>query len=425
MKAPLVSLFVALIACQPTGETKSPTAAQWQSETKASLRDDTPQAEQDLQAHIASRNDYITRSVTPILEQTQTLDGVLLGETAQERAPGPVAFDASVRFCRKYVTLPKLLPFEERRLKTFFEDLSKADQAKLAKLYNQKKVLEDFRLHFSLLQADGYQILLAQNQAVGANWFAELHSLLLASEVLTFEHQFESKASEATLAELADTLTIRNQSRAMLATQTAMLAAFEGVIAGGNPQAVLELAKLSRDQVGTPTPATTEDARALVGSISTEALDVAAALEVSMRQAHGDKNYEHAYQEVLVSVLEQIEKAQDEASLYEIVDEQARMAKAAEVEQRRKTTQERLIARAKELGTDKAREVFAGLPYGQQFLAGADAVEKLREGDPRGALEAAAEAAPSGPIGSGIKAALGLAFAGSAAIKRRRPARHG
>ena len=97
-----------------------------------------------------------------------------------------------------------------------------------------------------------------------------------------------------------------------------------------------------------------------------------------------------------------------------------RAAKQHEFQQKAGDAKERLTARAKELGTSKAREILGGLPYGKQMLAGTDALTKLRGGDPRGALESAVEAVPEGKIGSAIKMAMKLAFAASDAVKRRR-----
>ena len=139
-----------------------------------------------------------------------------------------------------------------------------------------------------------------------------------------------------------------------------------------------------------------------------------------MRAAVGDKSYEHAYQSGLVQTLQQIEDAQAEASLYDTIDEQAKMAKQRERQQLRETAQERLMARAKELGVEKAKGFLAALPGGKQLLAGLNAIKELRAGNPRGALMAALEAAPAGPVSEGLKTASKVAFAAADHAKRKR-----
>lgn len=270
------------------------------------------------------------------------------------------------------------------------------------------------------MQGAGYHILLEQNRAVGLAWGAELRALYLGAGVVAFERRYETKASTETLGAVAELLALRAQARVILAGNTALLAAYEGVSHGGDPEAVRGLAQAIAEQLAQPRDAASLDPRAFLDGLGAEGLEIAASLEANMRAAQGDANYEKVYQRELVQTLQEIEEAQQEAALADQIDQQARAVALAQAKTLRDTAQQRLVERAKAMGMAKGQQLLAAMPYGAQLTQGLAALRELRAGNPRGALMAAADAAPPGAIGQGIKTALKLAFAVADTIKKRR-----
>lgn len=384
---------------------------EWQADAKSRVAAKAPEAEADLVRHIDQQRGRVHEATEQVTASSVLLCDAILGEhTYLDHVPAkPVT--AWVGVMRKYSAVPKLVPFEDRRLNHFFEDLPASAKKKMAKAAVKPAVREQLNHANGGLQGVAYNALLEHDRAVTANWNAELMSFYLGSKVITHERLVEDEVGEEVLDEIARMLEDRAQSRALLATQTAILGLYEGVSDGGDPESLLVLARSAKAQYAARTKVSREEARAFVDGMQGEALDIAAVLEASMRTAVGDQSYEKVHQKTLVRVMEDIEKAQQTTSVYDQIDAQAKQAKRAETKQQLGSMKDRLTARAQELGMAKAKEVIGGLPYGSQFLAGADALGQLRAGNARGALEAAANAAPPGPIGEGIRTALKLAFA--------------
>jgi hypothetical protein len=391
----------------------------WQSDAKAQAREKTPEMEQDLVRSMQQQNGRITPMREQVEASTAALGDILLGKAPMRGLP-PARFEDQTRLVTKQLSFPELLPFEQRELNKFFAPMSAADTQRLKKLASNRELMQRITESLKWVQSAGYMILLEQNRAMTLNWSAELMALYLGSKAIAFERMTESKVGDDTLDAIAAALSNRDQSRALLVTHTGTLAAFEGVSQGGDPKAITTLAEAIKAQTSTEPQTSREAARAFLDGIQGEALDVAASLEAGMRDAVGDKSYENAYQAGLVQTLQQIEDAQAEVSIYEQIDEQAKQAKRREAQQLRRNAKERLVARAKELGLEKAKGFIGALPGGKQLLAGLRAIKELRAGNPRGALEAALEAAPPGPIGTGLQTASKLAFAVADAAKRRR-----
>jgi hypothetical protein len=286
--------------------------------------------------------------------------------------------------------------------------------------YKDAKFVEQSRITMPTFDALGAYLLKEQEGTMGVSWSTELAAMQYAAEIIAFEHMYETEASDALIGELAAMMSLRDQARMQMATHTAMLATFEGVVHGGDAKAVMELAAASKKQIAEPPQVTAETARKFAADVGEQSLDIAASLEATMRAAHGDEVYERHYQRELVATLGEIEKAEDEASLYDMVDDAQKQARMQEIKERAKTVGARLTERAKSLGLEKAEQIISKLPFGSQIVSGIKALRELRNGNPRGALLAAIEAVPSGPIKEGMKTATTLGFAAEKMIKERR-----
>jgi hypothetical protein len=413
-----LTVLLVLSGCALFGK-KDTSMDKWQKDAHAHAKEATPEMERDLATRIEQQTERITEMDVQVVKSTDALADILQGK-APMGSLAPATFESQTKLLTKHLGFPKLRPFDERELNAFFEPMSDADQKKLQKLYKNRELATQVTTSLAWLQGAGYSILLEQNRAVALNWGAELMALWLGSEVLAFEKTTETKASNETLEKLAVTLAYRNHSRGLLVTNTAALAVFEGVAKGGDPAAISALAGAMQAHASVKPQATVEEVRAFVDGLEAEALDVAGALEAGMRGAVGDKSYDNAYQAGLVQTLGQIEKAQAQASIYQQIDDQAKQAKQAEAQELARTVKDRLVARAKELGVAKANGLIGAIPGGKQLLAGLRAIKELRNGNPRGALEAALEAAPPGAVGEGLRAASKIAFGIADTAKRAR-----
>lgn len=413
-------LSLALTGCALFGG-KNAETKQWEKDAKAQAKAATPEAERDMAELFEQQNERITEMRGQVEKSTNDLSDLLLGKAPMGGLPAST-FEAEATLLTKHLSFPHMLPFEERELNKFFAPMSKSDEAKLGKLYKNRPLADKVIASLRWLTSAGYLILLEQNRAVTLNWSAELMVLALGSQAIAFEKRTETKVGNDTLDALAVSLANRDQSRTLLVTHTGSLAVFEGIAQGGDPKAMTGLSNAMKAQAAASPESSREAARAFLDGISGEALDVAASLEAGMRGAVGDKSYENAYQDSLVMTLQQIEKAQNEPSVYDQIDQQARQAKQKEVAELARTAKDRLVARAKEIGLEQAKGFIGGLPGGKQLLAGLRAIKELRNGNPRGAIEAALEAAPPGPIGEGLKTASKIAFAVHDIAKRRKGA---
>lgn len=419
----LLASGCALFAGPAGGANKPQTAAQWKRDAKAQVAVSKPEQEEDMRTFVAQQNETTDAAVDKVVASTRALADVLLGKSPAFKGATPGRFDDHVIALRAHIEVPKLLPFEQRTLKHFFEPLSPEDTAAVGKVAGKPAAIAKLRAALEGVQGAGYSILLEHTRAVATNWGAELRTLYLGAKVVAFERAFETKASKETLDVVASMLATRAQTRELLALDTAMLAAFEGVSQGGDPKAITALAEAAATQLAVPRDPKQMDPRAFLDGLTGEGLDIAASLESNMRVAMGDKSYEHAYQRELVDTLQRIEEAEAQASIEDQIDAQARAVAIAQVRTLRDTAQQRLVDRAKAMGLEKAKALLGAMPYGAQLNAGMNALRELRAGNPRAALMSAADAAPPGPIGQGIKTALQLAFKVADVVKRRRATR--
>ncbi len=420
--AALTLLFIApATGCALFGGNKDTQSVKdWQNDSKTNIAAKTPEAEQKLQAKLVRDRERLEESLQKHLERAELSDDVILGTGTFNDSYEPDTFENQINLLRKYDLVRELETPENRLRGKFYKDGDPAAAKRLQKLYKQKELLDDIRVAFANTEGVGLYIIAEQRDNIRLNWSVELFALQYAAEIRSFENMLETKVSDATLQEMAAVMAIRDQTRALMVTHTAMLAAFEGIASGGDPKAVTELAKASKSQVNHKSDIGLKDAKAYVKSLSGESIDMAAALEVSMRAAVGDEEYERYYQGDLVRTLKTAEEAEAQESLYDQIDDVARAAKVKEFQQKARTVQDRLTERAKQFAGGKARKFIEALPYGKQALAGLDAVRELRNGNPEAAIDMAIDAAPAGPIQSGLTIAKKLGFAAAGARKRRR-----
>lgn len=420
---PSLLLLLPLVACAGL-QAKDPAMRAWSADAKRSIAQATPEQEAELQESLEWYRSRLDEGAAKHIAQAQKSNEVVLGRAGWNAQTKASTFESQIDLLRRHDFVPVLKPYAERQRGRFYEPPSKKAQDGLAKLYKHKQLLDDLRVAYSTVEAVGLYVAAEQEGTVRLNWSAELHTLQAAAEVVGFQQQFAVQASDETLEALTKVMGVRDQTRQLMATHTAMLAAFEGVAAGGDPAAVGRLAAASQQQGAAPPPVAVEDARTLVADLGGQALDIAASLEITMRAARGDEEYERHYRGELVETLRQIEEAEAKASLASMVDQQMKQARLLELQQMAQTVQQRLTDRAKALGLEKAEQVLERLPFGSQIVSGLRALRELRNGNPRGALMAAIDAAPPGPWQEGLRSASKIAFdiadkAKKAGVRRR------
>lgn len=416
-----ICLVLAVPGCASVGgSTKKQEVDAWAADSKQAIAEGAPQADAELAEDLRNHRERSAKVIAMHAEQAKTSNDVILGKTGfGNLAPAPLS--THIAFIQKHGLMPTPVPYEERRRGKFFGAPSdKAMKTMQTKAHKDKQFAEQVRIAIPTVDAIGAYLLKEQEGTLGVSWTTELTTMMLAARVVAFENQFEAKASEELLGEVALLMSQRDQARLQMATHTAMLATFEGVAHGGDPEAVMELAKASNEQIDQAPEVTTQTAREFVDELSDKSLDIAASLEATMRVAHGDEVYERHYQSELVRALAEIEKAEAEASLVKMIDDAQKQAHMTLVQEKAASVQERLTERAKSLGLEKAEQILGKLPFGSQIVAGIKALRELRNGNPREALLAAIEAVPSGPIKEGMKTATALGFAAEKAIKNRR-----
>ena len=306
---PLLGLL-ALFGCASLTSSRDPSVAQWQKDSKQALKDGTPEAENELREGLQRERTRLEGVLEQHFAQAELSDDVILGTKTFNASYQPDAFERQLQLLRKYDVVPELETPENRDRGKFYQPLSADAKGRLQKLYKQKQLLDDLRVAFANTEAIGMYLVAEQRDTLKLNWSVELYSLQFSARIRAFEKRFDTKVTDETLAEMAEIIAIRDQTRMLMVTHTAMLAAFDGVAAGGEPSAVTELAKASKAQINQESNVETEEARSYVSSLSGESLDVAAALEASMREAVGDETYERYYQSDLVGTLKVAEDAE-------------------------------------------------------------------------------------------------------------------
>ncbi|MBX3230252.1 MAG: hypothetical protein KIT84_24530 [Labilithrix sp.] len=382
----------------------------WAAESRVAIAKNAPVEDEKIKEQLEYHRKRSAEIVGKHAEQAMTSNDVILGVKGfnnLEAAP----FDQHVAFLRKHKLMPTPVPANKRRMGKFFEQTSKENMDRMVALSRDAQAKKQLGVAVPTVDALGAYLLKEQEGTTGVSWSTELAAMQYAAMIVAFEHKTESKASDALVGELAQMMSLRDQARLQMATHTAMLASFEGVVHGGDPKAVMDLAAASKKQINEAPKVSLESAREFARQLSKQSLDIAASLEATMRAAHGDAEYERHYQGELVRTLGEIEKAEGEASLYTIVDQTQKRARMAELEALAKNVKERLIERAKSLGLEKAESILSALPFGKQIVSGIKAVKALVTGHPREALAAAIDAVPPGPIQEGMKSAVNIGFA--------------
>jgi hypothetical protein len=414
-----LSLVVPGCAAFGGKSTKQQEMDQWGADSKAAIAEGAEQQDAKLVERLQHHRESAEKIIAQHAEQAMTSNDVILGVTGFNGLE-PTAFDKHVAFIRKHGLMLTPVPSEEWRRGKFFEKSSKENMAKMQAKAKDAKFMAQVRVALPTLDALGAFLLKEQEGTTGVSWSTELAAMQYAAEIVAFENKFETKASEELLGELSAMMAIRDQARLQMATHTAMLATFAGVVGGGDAKAVMDLAAASKKQLGERSEVSAQTAREFADELGKESLDIAASLEATMRAAHGDEVYERHFQRELVRTLGEIEKAEDEASLYDMVDDVQKQARMALIRERAASVQQRLTERAKSLGLQKAEQIISKLPFGSQIVAGITALRELRNGNPRAALVAAIEAVPSGPIKEGMKTATNIGFAAEKMIKDRK-----
>lgn len=394
---------------------------QWGTQSRAAIAEGAPAQDEKLREQLEHHRERSQKIIDQHGQQAMTSNDVILGVTGFSGLE-PTPLDKHVAFIRKHKLMPTPVPPEERRMGKFFEKTSKENMDRMTAKSKDATFMKQVRVSLPTLDALGAYLLEEQEGTMGVSWSTELAAMQYAAEIVAFEHTFETKASDELMGELAAMMSLRDQARMQMATHTAMLATFEGIVTGGDPKAVMELAAASKQQINEPPEVSPKTAREFADELSKQSLDIAASLEATMRAAHGDEVYERHYQRELVSTLGKIEEAEDEASLYDLVDDAQKQARMQLIKEKARTVQQRLTERAKSLGLEKAEQIIAKLPFGSQIVSGIKALRELRNGNPRAALVAAIDAVPGGAIREGMKTATNIAFAAEKVIKNRRGA---
>ncbi len=402
---------------------KEKSVGQWQQTSKDSIREGTPEAEAELRDDLVQARERLQGVLSQHLAQAELSDDVILGTKTFNDSYEPDTFENQIELLKKYDVAPRLDTPANRDRGKFYLPASDAANARLAKLYKNKKLLDEIRVALANTAAVGMFLVAEQRDTIRLNWSTELYCLQFGAQIRAFEERFETEVSNETLGEMARVMEIRDQTRALMVTHVGLLAAFEGVADGGQASAVTVLAKASKAQINEPGAVGVEQARPYVAALQENSFDLGASLEASMRDAIGAEEYERHYQRELTTTIKVVEEAEAQQSLYDQVDDAARLARRQELKEQARTIQERLTERATQLAGDKAKRIIGALPFGNQALAGLRAVKELRNGNPRAALEAAIEAAPAGPIKAGMQTASTLGFAAADLGKSRRSRR--
>lgn len=428
MKTPRSSLPVSAAACLVLfsgcalfgSGNKDKSVAQWQQASKTTISEGTPEAEAELRKDLVRERERLQGVLETHLTRAELSDDVILGTATFNDSYEADTFENQIGLLKKFDVVPEMDTPQNRDRGKFYKPTSDESKARLAKLYKKKKLLDEIRVALANTSAVGMFLVAEQRDTIRLNWSTELYCLQFGAQIRAFEQQFETEASSETLEEMAQVMAIRDQTRGLMVTHVGLLAAFEGVAGGGQPSAVTQLARASKAHINAPAAVEVKQARAYIEALQENGFDLGASLEASMRDAVGDEDYERHYQRQLTRTIKAVEKAEAEQSLYEQVDDAARLSKRKELKEQANTVQQRLTERAEQLAGAKAKSVISNLPFGRQALAGLRAVKELRAGNPRGALEAAIEAAPAGPIKAGMQTAATIGFAAADGGKRRR-----
>ena len=399
--------------------TKGQEVDNWAAESKQAIAEGAPQEDAKITERLRHHLESAEKIIAQHSEQAMTSNDVILG-VAGFNGLEPAPFDEHIAFIRKHGLMLTPVPPQDWRKGKFFEKTSKENMAKMQAKAKDTKFMAQVRVALPTLDALGAFLLKEQEGTTAVSWTTELNAMMYAAEIVAFENKFETKASEELMGELAAMMAVRDQARLQMATHTAMLAAFEGVARGGDPKAVKDLAAASKKQINERPEVPAQTARDFADELGKQSLDIAASLEATMRAAHGDEVYERNFQRELVRTLGEIEKAEDEASLYDMVDEAQKQARMTLMREKAASVQQRLTERAKSLGLQKAEQIISKLPFGSQIIAGITALRELRAGNPRAALVAAIDAVPAGPIKEGMKTATNIGFAAEKMIKDRK-----
>ncbi len=394
---------------------------QWGAQSRAAIAQNAPAQDEKLREQLAHHRESSQKIIDQHQKQAMTSNDVILG-VAGFNGVEPTPLDEHVAFIRKHGLMPTPVPPEDRRKGKFFEKTSKANMDRMAAKYKDAKFMSQARVSLPTFDALGAYLLKELEGTTGVSWSTELAAMHYAAEIAAFEREFATKASDELMGELAAMMSLRDQARLQMATHTAMLATFEGVVNGGDPKAVMELAAASKQQIDERPEVSEKAAREFAETLSEQSLDLAASLESTMRAAHGDEVYDRHFRRELVSTLAKVEEAQDKASLYDLVDDAQKQARMQLIREKAQTVQQRLTERAKAFGLAKAEQFLGKLPFGSQIVSGIKALRELRNGNPRGALLAAIDAVPNGAIREGMKTATTLGFAAGKMIKNRRGA---
>ncbi len=414
-------LTVAAPGCALFGgkSTKRQEVDKWAADSKSAIAEGAAEEDAKLVERLRHHRDSSEKIIAQHAEQAMTSNDVILGVTGFNGLE-PSPFDQQVAFLRKHGLMLTPVPSDQWRRGKFFEPTSKENMAKMQAKAKDTKFMAQARVTLPTLDALGAYLLKEAEGTTAVSWTSELIAMMYAAEIVAFENKFETKASDELLGELSAMMAIRDQARLQMATHTALLAAFSGVANGGDPKAVMELAAASKKQINDRPVVSAETARAFADELGKQSLDIAASLESMMRAAQGDEVYERHFQSELVRTLKEIEKAEDEASLYDMIDDAQKQAHMTLMREKAASVQQRLTERAKSLGLQKAEQLISKLPFGNQIISGITALRELRNGNPRAALVAAIEAVPSGPIKEGMKTATNIGFAAEKMIKDRK-----